>query len=62
MMLVLDKGTIIAYGLTRKLIYTLNLANLNIEEPLIIRLTKKFFKHISYGPLSVEEFAEMIAK
>ena len=62
MMLVLDKGTIIAYGLTRKLIYTLNLADLNIEEPLIIRLTKKFFKQINYGPLSVEEFAEMIAK
>ena len=62
MMLVLDKGTIVAYGLTRKLIYALNLADLNIEEPLIIRLTKKFFKQISYGPLSVEEFAEMIAK
>lgn len=62
MMLVLDKGTIIAYGSTRKLIYTLNLADLNIEEPLIIRLTKKFFKQINYGPLSVEEFAEMIAK
>ena len=61
-LLVLKEGTIIAYGPTRKIAYSLNLMNLNIEEPLVIKLAKKLFKQTDYRPLSVEELAEMIVR
>lgn len=58
----LVNGSIIAYGETRKLIYSKNIEDLGIEEPLIIKLSKRFFNNIEYGPLTIEEFEKVLAK
>jgi len=58
----LANGSIIAYGETRKLVYSENIKDLGIEEPLVIKLSKKFFKNIKYGPLTIEEFEKAMVK
>ena len=58
----LANGSIVAYGETRKLVYSENIKDLGIEEPLAVKLSKKCFKNIKYGPLTIEEFEKVMAK